>query len=162
VRLSERYDTDRIGKSPAAVVLEPVMNGSACMAESTAFRRPDPAVRRAGSCAVGRSTAVRIDHVVTVDFARFGPVVDAIHGIDVPQGGGHLDGAAALVYVRPQSDADLGRSERQQDVLRAVFGKLASPAHSPTPRRSTTCWRSSAGRSAWTALPATESCAPWL
>ena len=77
--------------------------------------------------AIEQLTAVHIDHVVTIDFARFGPVVDATHGIDVPQGGGHLDGAAALVYVRPRSDADLGRAERQQDVLRAVFGELASP-----------------------------------
>ncbi|HEY4420746.1 MAG TPA: LCP family protein [Pseudonocardia sp.] len=78
--------------------------------------------------AVEQLTAVHIDHVMTVDFARFGPVVDATRGIDVPRGGGHLDGAAALVYVRPQSDADLGRAERQQDVLRAVFAKLAAPA----------------------------------
>jgi anionic cell wall polymer biosynthesis LytR-Cps2A-Psr (LCP) family protein len=83
--------------------------------------------------AVEQLTAVHIDHVVTVDFARFGPVVDATHGIDVPQAGGHLDGAAALVYVRPQSDADLGRAERQQDVLRAVFGELASPTPTELP-----------------------------
>jgi anionic cell wall polymer biosynthesis LytR-Cps2A-Psr (LCP) family protein len=78
--------------------------------------------------AVEQLTATHVDHVVTVDFARFGPVVDAIDGVDVPQAGGHLDGAAALGYVRPQSDADLGRAERQQAVLRAVFGELASPA----------------------------------
>jgi LCP family protein required for cell wall assembly len=77
--------------------------------------------------AVEQFTAVHVDHLVTVDFARFGSVVDATHGINVPQGGGHLDGAAALVYVRPHSDADLGRAQRQQDVLGAVFGKLASP-----------------------------------
>ena len=92
---------------------------------ASAYSEDDPAPLVG---AVEQLTAVHIDHVVAVDFARFGPVVDATHGIDVPQGGGHLDGAAALVYVRPQSDADLGRAERQQDVLRAVFGKLASPA----------------------------------
>jgi LCP family protein required for cell wall assembly len=92
---------------------------------ASAYSEDDPAPLVG---AVEQLTAVHIDHVVAVDFARFGPVVDATHGIDVPRGGGHLDGAAALVYVRPQSDADLGRAGRQQDVLRAVFGKLASPS----------------------------------
>jgi anionic cell wall polymer biosynthesis LytR-Cps2A-Psr (LCP) family protein len=91
---------------------------------ATAFSEDDP---RPLVGAVETLTAVHIDHVVSVDFARFGPVVDATHGIDVPQGGGHLDGTAALAYMQPWSDADLSRAVRQQDVLRAVFGKLASP-----------------------------------
>ena len=103
-------------------------SGAGTIASAYSEDDPSPLVG-----AVEQLTAVHIDHVVTVDFARFGPVVDATHGIDVPQAGGHLDGAAALVYVRPQSDADLGRAERQQDVLRAVFGKLASPTPTELP-----------------------------
>ncbi|WP_433295567.1 LCP family protein [Pseudonocardia sp. CA-142604] len=122
VQLSADRDRATIVALPDDSWVEIPGRGADTIASAYSEDDPSPLVG-----AVEQLTAVHIDHVVTVDFARFGPVVDATHGIDLPQAGGHLDGAAALVYVRPQSDADLGRAERQQDVLRAVFGKLASP-----------------------------------
>jgi LCP family protein required for cell wall assembly len=99
---------------------------------------------------VERLTGIRIDHFMVVDFAGFRSVVDAVHGVDVQiaaattdlggrhfhRGVNHLDGPAALDYVRqryglPQGDLD--RVRRQQNFLRAVFVKVAStnPADDP-------------------------------
>jgi LCP family protein required for cell wall assembly len=91
---------------------------------------------------VEQLTGVRIDHFAVIDFAGFQSMVDAVGGIDVRvaeatendgvrfrEGLNHLDGAAALAYVRqryglPRGDID--RAQRQQNVLRALLDKAAS------------------------------------
>ncbi|HKQ42156.1 MAG TPA: LCP family protein, partial [Pseudonocardia sp.] len=89
---------------------------------------------------VEKLTGVRVDHFAVIDFAGFRSVVDAIGGVDVgvaaptssagvafQAGMNHLDGDAALVYVRQRHElagGDLARAARQQNVLRAVLGKL--------------------------------------
>ena len=87
-------------------------------------------------------TGLRIDHFAVADFAGFQGVVDSVGGIDVGvaeatsdpgvelhEGVNHLDGAAALVYVRQRyglADGDLDRARRQQNALRALVGKVAA------------------------------------
>lgn len=75
---------------------------------------------------------------ITIDFPH--PAFDANSGLDVPQAGpNHLDGPQALAFVRSrhyvevidgqqQADptADLGRVQRQQQFLKAVFGELGT------------------------------------
>ncbi len=94
---------------------------------------------------------VRIDHVVLINFAGFQQMTDAVGGVDVvvnkptydPQtkatfraGVNHLDGAAALSYVRQRHGlpgGDLDRAKRQQQFMRALLaqatakGTLANP-----------------------------------
>jgi LCP family protein required for cell wall assembly len=87
-------------------------------------------------------TGVRVDHFAVIDFAGFRSVVDALGGVDVAvaaptssggvafhQGVNHLDGEQALVYVRQRHElagGDLDRGRRQQNVLRALLGRLAA------------------------------------
>ncbi len=87
-------------------------------------------------------TALHIDHFAKIDFAGFRSVVDSVGGIDVGvsaatrngdvhfrQGVNHLDGAAALAYVRQRhglADVDLDRAQRQLNALRAVLAKVAA------------------------------------
>jgi LCP family protein required for cell wall assembly len=86
-------------------------------------------------------TGVKIDHVAKIDFNGFKDMTDALGGVDVTvdktvtdprshrtfkAGVNHLDGAAALDYVRqryglPNSDFD--RIHRQQIFLRALMQK---------------------------------------
>jgi LCP family protein required for cell wall assembly len=84
-------------------------------------------------------SGVRVDHYLQVDFAGFSQVVDDLDGIDVdvpqayanrghdfPVGRQHLDGAAALAYIR---DADAAARSttalRQQTVITAVFDRVS-------------------------------------
>lgn len=87
-------------------------------------------------------TQLRIDHFGVIDFAGFESMVDAVGGIDVSvseptsnggvqfrQGLNHLNGAAALLFVRQRyglADGDLDRAQRQQAALRALLTKAAS------------------------------------
>jgi LCP family protein required for cell wall assembly len=87
-------------------------------------------------------TALHIDHFAKIDFAGFRSVVDSVGGIDVGlaaatsnqgvrfrPGTNHLDGAAALAYVRQRhglADVDLDRAQRQLNALRAVLTKVAA------------------------------------
>lgn len=90
-------------------------------------------------------TGVRIDHVVLIDFAGFKEVVDALGGIDMyieqdiksihpphrqfKKGDMHLDGAAALDYVRQRyqfAEGDFARMRHQQQFMRAVLDKAVS------------------------------------
>ncbi|MEB3366471.1 LCP family protein [Saccharopolyspora mangrovi] len=91
-------------------------------------------------------TGVRVDHYANVDFAGFQGVIDALGGVDVPvsdatstvtfrgpvnftKGINHLDGHAALAYVRQRHElprGDLDRVERQQNLVRALTRKVAS------------------------------------
>lgn len=90
---------------------------------------------------VERFTGVKIDHVLKINFAGFRRMTDTLGGVDVTvnqtvtdprskrtfrQGVNHLDGAAALDYVRqryglPRGDFD--RVHRQQIFLRALLTK---------------------------------------
>lgn len=102
---------------------------------------------------VQQSLGVPVHHYMEVDFVSFAKLVDALGGVtidfphpahdtntglDITQAGpNELDGPQALAYVRSRHyvevidgrdrvdpTADLGRVQRQQQFLKAVFGKL--------------------------------------
>ncbi|MGY1671016.1 LCP family protein [Geodermatophilus sp. SYSU D00710] len=89
--------------------------------------------------AVEQLTGVRVDHYAEVDFEGFETVTDALGGVDVdvPEryvndgqvfdaGRQHLDGAAALAYVRDAGQGSEDTSEeRQQLVLRGLFERMS-------------------------------------
>jgi LCP family protein required for cell wall assembly len=93
---------------------------------------------------IERSTGVRIDHYLEVDFLGFVRLVDAVGGVDVcsptplrdhkaglrlPAGVTHVDGRTGLAYVRARhldARADLGRVERQQRFLAAMVDRATS------------------------------------
>ncbi len=90
------------------------------------------------------NTGVTIDHYVEVDFAGFASMVDALGGVpicvkqpiqdsksglDLPKGTTDLDGAQALSFVRARyfdPRADIGRIERQQKFLGAMFRRATA------------------------------------
>jgi LCP family protein required for cell wall assembly len=87
-------------------------------------------------------TDLRVDHLAVIDFAGFQALVDAVGGIDVnvlaptsldgvqfQAGPNHLDGYAALKFVRQRHglpDGDLDRAQREQSALRAILVKITS------------------------------------
>ncbi|MGC1214956.1 MAG: LCP family protein [Micromonospora sp.] len=90
-------------------------------------------------------TGVRLEHVIVIDFAGFGKIIDALGGVDVTldktftsivqpgrvyQPGTHrLDGAAALEYARARkqfADGDFSRMRHQQDIMAAVLREAGS------------------------------------
>jgi LCP family protein required for cell wall assembly len=90
-------------------------------------------------------TGVHIDHVALVDFAGFEQVVNALGGVDLKiektitsihpphrtfhKGTQHLDGAAALDYVRQRyqfTDGDFSRERHQREFLQALLDRAAS------------------------------------
>jgi LCP family protein required for cell wall assembly len=88
--------------------------------------------------AVEGLTGVRVDHYAEVDFSGFQTVTDAVGGVDVdvpapyrngafdyPAGRQHLEGDAALAYVRdgPAQDEE-GAVARQQAVISALFDRI--------------------------------------
>jgi LCP family protein required for cell wall assembly len=104
---------------------------------------------------IEQALGVPINHYMEVDFVSFAKLVDSLGGItidfphpafdlnsglDISEAGpNHLDGPEALSFVRSRHyveiidgeeeadpTADLGRIERQQQFLRAVFGELGS------------------------------------
>jgi LCP family protein required for cell wall assembly len=93
---------------------------------------------------VERSTGVRIDHYVEVDFLGFERLVNSVGGVDVcaptalrdrqaglrlPAGLTRVDGRTGLAYVRARhldARADLGRIERQQRFLAAMVDRVTS------------------------------------
>lgn len=93
---------------------------------------------------VERTTGVRIDHYLEVDFLGFVKLVDAVGGVDVcaphrlrdrkaglrlPRGVSHLDGQTGLAYVRARhldARADLGRIDRQQRFLGSMAARVTS------------------------------------
>jgi LCP family protein required for cell wall assembly len=104
---------------------------------------------------VQQSLGIPVHHYMEVDFVSFAKLVDALGGItidfpnpafdansglDITEAGpNHLDGPMALAYVRSRNyteiidgqerrdpTADLGRVQRQQQFLSAVFGELGS------------------------------------
>ena len=102
------------------------------------------------------SLGIPVNHYVEVNFVGFIDLVDELGGVeiafpypardsnsglDVDAGNQHLDGYQALAYARSRKyqeyqngtwvsvDAnDIGRTGRQQDVIRAVMTKLKSPS----------------------------------
>lgn len=91
---------------------------------------------------VERLTDVRVDHVAVIDFAGFRALTDAVGGVTVtigeqtydphrdrvwPAGTHHLDGNAALDYVRQRAGlprGDLDRAQRHQAYLRALIKQV--------------------------------------
>lgn len=90
---------------------------------------------------VEQLTDIRIDHFLSVDFIGFKAITDALGGVDVriadatrahgvsfTQGLNHLDGDAALAYVRQRYQlpgGDFDRVQRHQNYLRAVMSKVS-------------------------------------
>lgn len=92
------------------------------------------------------STGLRVDGYLEIGFGGFVSIIDALDGIkmclpsaikdrdshlDLPQGCQTLNGTNALGYVRMRKAdprGDLGRVERQRQMLAAVAKKAASPA----------------------------------
>ncbi|MBA2554190.1 MAG: LCP family protein [Geodermatophilaceae bacterium] len=86
-------------------------------------------------------TDIRIDHYLSVDFAGFAEVTDALGGVDVrvaeatqarnvsfTAGVNHLDGEEALAYVRQRAglpEGQLDSVRRHQNYLRAVMTQVA-------------------------------------
>jgi len=95
---------------------------------------------------VSQITGVYIDYAVLFNFEAFRGLVDTVGGVDVtlavpfeenlqwgsssfylPAGENHLDGEAALYYVRSRfSTSDFDRSRRQQEVIFALKEKMVS------------------------------------
>lgn len=91
------------------------------------------------------TTGVRVDGYMEIGFVGLVDVVDAVGGIevcpespmkdqdahiDIPAGCQNLKGVTALGYVRMRKSdprGDLGRIERQREVIGKVVGKAASP-----------------------------------
>lgn len=87
-------------------------------------------------------TKIRVDHFAVIDFSGFQALTDAVGGIDVNvaapatsegfrfhAGPNHLDGAAALAYVRQRKGlpgGDLTRVQRHQSALRALLEAAVS------------------------------------
>lgn len=102
---------------------------------------------------VEANTGVRIDGYLEVGFGGFVNVIDALGGIemcldepakdkdahiDLPAGCQNLSGVNALGYVRMRENdptGDLGRVQRQREMLAAMAGKAASPASVLNPIR---------------------------
>ena len=94
---------------------------------------------------VEQVTGLRIDHYAEVGFGGFVGMTDAVGGVelcptrnirdkksglDVAKGCQEMDGTTALAYVRARyfdPKGDLGRVERQQEFLGAVFDKTVTP-----------------------------------
>ena len=91
---------------------------------------------------VEQLTDVRIDHYVAIDFDGIIQVTDDLGGVDVvvaettkhgpytfPAGVNNLDGLKARYYLQQRKNlpgGDFDRVKRQQQYLKAVFGKLFS------------------------------------
>lgn len=90
--------------------------------------------------AVEELTGVPVDHYVAADFEGFEEVVDSLGGVEVdvegdylakrgiPQGEQILNGKEALLYARYRGtpEGDLGRIERQQQLLAALRSQAVS------------------------------------
>ena len=106
---------------------------------------------------VSQFIGVPIDYYAQVDFNTFVDMIDTIGGVDVnvtermvldPLGSGkdkvvitpgfrHLNGIKALAYARCReasqgcTDGDVGRAQRQQQVIFAIMDKVFSPDYFP-------------------------------
>ena len=91
-------------------------------------------------------TGLRVDHYAEIGFGGFVGMTDSVGGVElcpkrnirdrksglrVQEGCQEMDGKTALAYVRARyfdPKGDLGRVERQQEFLGAVFDRASSPA----------------------------------
>lgn len=94
---------------------------------------------------------IPIDYYVTIDFAAFVKIVDAVGGVDIDvekrmyyvdpyddlvidlrAGMQHLDGKKAIEYVRYRDEeGDIGRIERQQKFINAMLKQVTSASILP-------------------------------
>lgn len=102
---------------------------------------------------IEQNTGLRVDNYVEIGFGGFVDIIDAVGGVeicpeeaiddrdshlDIPAGCQNADGVTALGYARMRkADArgDLGRVERQREVVSAIADKAASPASVVNPVR---------------------------
>ncbi|GAA2290712.1 LCP family protein [Streptomyces kunmingensis] len=103
---------------------------------------------------VEQLTGVRMDHYLEVDFAGFAKLVDALGGVDVTTaedidddlshlhlkaGEHHLDGEGALAFARTRhgvgDGSDLGRIKLQQQLVKALMGKVSADGLLTDPAR---------------------------
>jgi LCP family protein required for cell wall assembly len=94
---------------------------------------------------VEQATGLRLDHYAEIGFGGFAGLVDAVGGvtlcpaepindplagIDLPAGCQHLDGRAALGFVRSRATprADLDRMAHQRQFMSSLVERVASPA----------------------------------
>jgi LCP family protein required for cell wall assembly len=100
---------------------------------------------------VEQLTQVRIDHYVTIDFDGLIQVTDDLGGVDVvvaettihegvtfPAGVNHLNGTEVQRYLQQRKNlpgGDFDRVKRQQQYLKALFGKLFSSSTFTDPAR---------------------------
>jgi LCP family protein required for cell wall assembly len=105
---------------------------------------------------VEQLTSLRVDHFAMVDFAGFRDITNAVGGVDVPvqrgrslpAGLNHLDGDAALRYVRQPAStpsAELARVGRQQEIMKALMGKVSNVGLTSNPVKTLTLLDSIAG-----------------
>ncbi|MEO7746211.1 MAG: LCP family protein [Actinomycetota bacterium] len=112
---------------------------------------------------VEQNTGIGVDDYVEVGFAGFADMVDAVGGVricpkraindrraglDIAKGCQQAQGATALGYARARySDprGDLGRVERQRELLAAIVTKATSPATLVNPLRTFPLASSGAG-----------------
>lgn len=94
---------------------------------------------------VEQNTGLRVDHYAEIGFGGFVNVIDALGGIemcpkapikdknshlDIPGGCQNMDGVTALGYVRMRyadPTGDLGRMNRQREMVAGIAKKAASP-----------------------------------
>jgi LCP family protein required for cell wall assembly len=148
----QRTDTIMIvylppGGKPALISLprdsyvEIPRNGKNKINAAYAFGGPELLVQT-----VEQNTGLRMDGYMEIGFGGFVNIIDALGGIrmclpnaikdrdshiDLPKGCQTLSGTEALGYVRMRKAdplGDLGRVERQREMLAAVADKAASPA----------------------------------
>ena len=87
---------------------------------------------------VEQLTNVRIDHYSVVNFGGVSHLIDALGGVNVvlprsvtsygisfPAGVNHLTGVNSLAYVRQPQVSSIGRVELQQNLVRAMLGRMA-------------------------------------
>ena len=102
---------------------------------------------------IEQTTGIALDGYVEIGFGGFSSLVDAVGGIevcldepmqdelthiDLPVGCQIIDGTQALGYVRMRYQdprGDIGRAERQREVVGKVMNKLLSPASVINPIR---------------------------
>jgi LCP family protein required for cell wall assembly len=100
---------------------------------------------------ISQWSGIPIHHVVEIDFRGFVDLVDAVDGVeleleealqddrsnlDLPAGCVTVDGPEALAFVRARGmDNDLGRIDRQQQLVAAALDQVATPRTLADPSR---------------------------
>ncbi len=110
-----------------------------------------------------QATGIGVDNYVEIGFGGFASMVDAVGGVricprtaiedrraglDIAKGCQEADGAVALGYARARyfdPRGDLGRVERQRELLAAIVAKAGSPTTLVNPFRTVPLARSGAG-----------------